>query len=439
MALGVHIFGPGFGESVVLEFPDGSVGVVDAFCDSQGRSPVLEFVTSQLGVDSLAFLAVSHPHADHCNGLRELLEHLAVERLWVFDTIQDANLAQFFRDLYLKGRRDAVEEALKLKPGSVASQLSYLDRTCLVPILKKGAANRFRFFRSSATFKLEDVAVRFLTPGDSALASYRSKLTSALRNVLSDGPALNRDWKPGNLNHNLVSGSIFLEYGDTKILLMGDAEQPLWDEVVDNLSVEGLFPLHLIKAAHHGSINGFAERFFQRAASGDVSIVVVTPFDRLENPLPRSAGIKEINKYALELLCTNRVVAEGSSGLQWEPVSKAPVVATAELVALLSTQPSIKRFFAPELGGPNDVAGDDALPSELVSLIARMPQAVQALHPSLRNRHLVKSRELLVDEFRVSLYFDRNGQEDLSRRHLGWGAGRLLNSAVTTSTGLLKL
>lgn len=90
--LGVVVFGPGDGEAMVVKLPDGRWGVVDG-CLEPSRShragtgdPVREFLNeaeTPAGPVQLAFVAWTHPHADHYRGLRRLLDAYRgrVERL----------------------------------------------------------------------------------------------------------------------------------------------------------------------------------------------------------------------------------------------------------------------------------------------------------------------------------------------------------------------
>lgn len=66
-----HFLNVGHGDSTVLEFIDGdtrSFGVVDSFRASGGHIPALELLKEK-GAERIAFLALTHPHADHFFGL----------------------------------------------------------------------------------------------------------------------------------------------------------------------------------------------------------------------------------------------------------------------------------------------------------------------------------------------------------------------------------
>jgi hypothetical protein len=61
-ALAVHVIGPGYGESIVLHLPDGSVGVIDTFAARHGRPPTLGFLRSHFPpATPVRFLAVTPP------------------------------------------------------------------------------------------------------------------------------------------------------------------------------------------------------------------------------------------------------------------------------------------------------------------------------------------------------------------------------------------
>jgi len=76
-AVNVVVFGPGFGESIVLYVPNLGWGVIDS-CTYKKKNvtinPALEFLKS-LHVSSLAFVVLTHPHRDHFQGLGLIIDH----------------------------------------------------------------------------------------------------------------------------------------------------------------------------------------------------------------------------------------------------------------------------------------------------------------------------------------------------------------------------
>src|SRR5688500_14036107 len=94
-ALGIHVIGEGFGESIVLEMPGGKVGVIDCFCrrlkarsapERLAANPTLRLLRGRLRATRLAFVALTHPHEDHGRGLSHLLEDYSnrIDEVWMF-------------------------------------------------------------------------------------------------------------------------------------------------------------------------------------------------------------------------------------------------------------------------------------------------------------------------------------------------------------------
>ena len=67
----VTVFGPGFGESIVIYIPYLGWGIIDScLYKVKGNTinPALEYLKSE-NVTHLSFLILTHPHRDHFQGL----------------------------------------------------------------------------------------------------------------------------------------------------------------------------------------------------------------------------------------------------------------------------------------------------------------------------------------------------------------------------------
>lgn len=86
----------GQGDGAVIEFPDGTVMVVDAGGTYDGRiDPGLDVVVPFLqrrGIERIDVMVASHPHPDHMGGLPSVARAVSVRSLWLAGTKEDAGV-----------------------------------------------------------------------------------------------------------------------------------------------------------------------------------------------------------------------------------------------------------------------------------------------------------------------------------------------------------
>lgn len=73
----ISLFGPGFGECVVLHFGNGDWGIVDSCLDPASKQPAALHYLESLGVDvakSVYFVAATHWHDDHIQGIHSVFQ-----------------------------------------------------------------------------------------------------------------------------------------------------------------------------------------------------------------------------------------------------------------------------------------------------------------------------------------------------------------------------
>lgn len=433
MPLGVHVFGPGFGECVVLELPDGHIGIVDFF-QFGSATPLKDHIARRFAEMPVAFLALTHPHADHCSGLEAFLGSTAIERFWLFHGFALASVVKYFDAATRLERSAAIDAALATRSTSVGQEILQL-RQHLKTLLRRQEV-RLASLEPSRKEKLcgGEVTVEFITPSSQQAFLYDVQLSEWLQKSVADGAAA-ADSLPLRVNHNQVSGALLVRYGKTRLVLMSDAEQPLWRDY--RASIKGRTPkqIQFIKVSHHGSETGFDDKLYRRGFDVSGAIAVVTPFSRLRDPLPRKESILGIKSLAREVLCTKRVAAQGSTGLRWRQVSQVPRERLPAANAMLSLRRyrDFRSLLAPDFGGPEHVAKDAAVPAELVPVLRADSGLLQFLHPELRDRWVFDDRRYLLEEFHVGCYFDDRGNEDRGRREVGWGAGSLMGGRGRTA------
>jgi hypothetical protein len=420
--IGVHVIGPGFGESVVIELPGGEVGVVDSFAPRHGQPPVLDFIRAEFpNLRVLKFVALTHPHADHCMGISSFLGQFDIEEFWVFSAFSQAECAAYFKALLKLGTQDRVERALDLPAGTVGLELLRIKEA--LRKLKGSVAKRRLEWERKFTICNGQVTVTFLTPGEAAIWRYSEALSKSTKTLLDEDATVDPEWDVGDLPHNDASGAILFEHGRTGILLMADAEENLWAEFVATYATVTLPKIQFIKASHHGSANGYHKEVYNWACSKE-SVLVLTPFNRHQQPLPTAAGVGLVSRHVGRTYCTNSVAASRSSRLSW--ISQGPGMPMAlpiEWAVDCARNPVLLTLLAAHQKTHPHIFGYVDIPKKWAAACSRDPRLLQLLCAEVRNQRVSASRPFINDEFRVSVRYDEHGK--VLSEYVGWGVGQI--------------
>ena len=147
------------GDGALFLLPDGQTILVDGGDNGYGNSRVVP-VLQENGVDTIDLLVLTHPHADHCGGLDEVMHAVAVNEIWedgdTLDTTAYSNFAN---------ARDASGAAVLLpEAGTVRS---FGDVTLEVIETATGyAANNDDVNNDSIVMMMTYGATRLLLTGD---------------------------------------------------------------------------------------------------------------------------------------------------------------------------------------------------------------------------------------------------------------------------------
>lgn len=359
--LGIHIIGPRLGESIVLELPDGGVGVIDSFASHGGaRHPVIEFLKGRFPqLSELRFFAVTHPHADHCFRCVEICDEFPPKEVWIFRPWPLGQLRDFYEALQKLGSADSVEKASNLPAGAVVHSLLKFEKQ--VSDRRKAKKVLYRALAWNRTIDLcsGTIAVHFLTPGESQQLSYAEDIKKSLQKITTTGKRLMAVKDLPEPKHNLASGGILIEYGKSRALLMADAEEELWDEWYEsNPEAAKRQPVHFIKASHHGSKNGYHSKLYSEMADPKRTIAVVTPFKQGGVHLPSAEGVQFLKNHVQAVYCTNRNLAEVSTAVAWKSVTPHPMPRLPSVwVQQIGTKPSLVKLLASGVTNASPPAG----------------------------------------------------------------------------------
>lgn len=79
--LKVHFLNVGQGDSILIQFPDGQVMLVDAGTNESGSS-VISYLKSQ-GVNKINYLVATHPHSDHIGGMASVVQGFDIGKVYM--------------------------------------------------------------------------------------------------------------------------------------------------------------------------------------------------------------------------------------------------------------------------------------------------------------------------------------------------------------------
>ena len=278
--LGIVVFGPGFGESIVLraESPDGVAwGVVDsARRDRRGTSvnPARQLLR-RCGVRP-DMVVLTHPHADHSGGFAALVDDAGPEAtVGCVEPLME-ELAPF------PPERD---------PDDVRGQRQSQTRLAHLAIQQswQKGSHRWAMLVGGESRTLGDWTLAVLNP---ALAE------------LNAAVAARRAGASPNLND--LSAALLLARGDVRIVLAADCAWDAWVNVESRLSPEHLRATRPVKVPHHGSKEAIHPVLIDSSNLTPGRDQVVTPFPR-SGRLPRfepDQGADRLLQSAGDLLLT---------------------------------------------------------------------------------------------------------------------------------------
>ncbi|MBI3194271.1 MAG: DNA internalization-related competence protein ComEC/Rec2, partial [Ignavibacteriae bacterium] len=258
-SLKITMLDVGQGDAIVVQLPNGKTILVDAGpIDSKrdaGTKTIVPFL-KRIGVDKIDALFISHPHADHLAATPALLRTFEVGTIYECGARSESKLVKEI---------DRLTDSLHIKSQYLlAGDVVVLDTNARLYILHP------------------------FSPDDSTEENLN--------------------------NHSLV---LKLVYGNSSIVLCGDAEEPAEQDIV---SVFGNFlDSDIIKVGHHGSITSSSEELLERVTP-KFALVSVGNKNKFKHPSP--VVMKRIRDVGCTIYRTDKLgaILLQSDGLSWRKI-----------------------------------------------------------------------------------------------------------------------
>ena len=268
------LFGPGYGESIVLHVGDGAWIIVDS-CIDEHRTPRALRYLEGLGVDpaqAVALIVATHWHDDHIRGMARLVDAC---RQATFCCAAALCQKEFLSAVATLERRHLTVV------GSGARELYNL-------FARRGEAKAKPAYAiaNRSIFTRGGCKVWSLSPSDTAFQNFLRTIGDLLPR---EGQAKTRI---PDLSPNDVAVALWIEVGDVAVLLGSDLERQGWVKILQSAE-RPPGQASAFKMAHHGSENANVPEVWQRMLEPE-SFAVLTPWRKGGSALPSQKDAKRI-------------------------------------------------------------------------------------------------------------------------------------------------
>lgn len=253
----VSVFGPGYGEAILVHYGDGKWIAVDSCLDPLTGAPAALSYLSDLGVDpgsAVSLVVVTHWHDDRVRGLAKLVAECRSAEFvmsMAFSSTQFLELANTFGRspnsfgggvTELSRVLDILKERQKSNPITAQARYAIADRLICRPTISLNGVE-------------VPVTVSTLSPGDADQQAASVQFAMLAQEGRLFG---NRLPTP---DRNLASVALWIRAGVIEILLGGDLEEcgdqnRGWSNVLRTKIERSR--ASIFKVAHHGSHTGYS-------------------------------------------------------------------------------------------------------------------------------------------------------------------------------------
>jgi hypothetical protein len=234
--LKVDFYESAVGDTILVTFPSGGIGLVDAHPSRYTHRPnILKLVDGK----KLHFVCLTHPHADHGVDLIPVLEkHPEVSEFWstifeipafIFGVEQTVNFPSAVQKFAAKMNQDWGEFLVDVFGAVIQRRIPRV-------LLHSGLRE----------LHIDGVEIHCLAPDQAVQNQFFDAYIKKLSKPKVEVP-----------DPNSISAVLALRFGQSVVLLGADALRSNWESAVTHYRKRGLPKARLLKVPHHGARNSF--------------------------------------------------------------------------------------------------------------------------------------------------------------------------------------
>lgn len=272
----VSVFGPGYGECILVHVHENEWLIVDSCVDPYTKKAVLIKYLRGLGIDpgvAVKIVVASHWHDDHVRGLAQIFEECASAELVCSDALSSAEFIQLTQvyDVGAMQESSGISEFRRIV--EIMNQRRNQKKDAFRP--PKFATADKCLWRHPLSSERE-CAVYSLSPSDDLILAAKREIANLLPRAKEP-----KRWLPV-LTPNNSAVVLWIDIGDFSILLGSDLEKRGWSVIVSSKtrphSLSG-GKASFYKIPHHGSVNAHHPEVWSQMLNPH-PICVLTPYDR---------------------------------------------------------------------------------------------------------------------------------------------------------------
>jgi beta-lactamase superfamily II metal-dependent hydrolase len=284
----VNLFGPGYGESVLVHLGHSRWLVVDSCAPSDEAQPAALSYLDSIGVDSgrdVKYIVATHWHDDHVRGFSRIINACPAADVFLSDALTHKPLMRFVK-------ANAPRHVTNLREMNRAIETLLSRRRDEGPPYSFLGENKA--VHSSLHHPSNDVEIWALSPSSVDV----QQALRGLRYYLEGDSMYSLPAIP-NPRENHASIVLHVRVGSQRLLLGADREKRTnagqgWASVATCAARRDLKPATLLKVAHHGSPNGDSDVIWRDLLEAD-PIALLAPFRRgHEGGRPRAEDVASL-------------------------------------------------------------------------------------------------------------------------------------------------
>ena len=292
------VFGPGYGESIVLHIGSKRWVVVDSCMSGSNGRPAALCYLERIGVDvakQVDLVVITHWHDDHIRGSSEVVAECGNAAVCVSGAFTRTEFRKFLA---------AHSTARQSRYGTGVDEFVAVVREMGNPrrkAIRGGEDRRILRIPGSDLAHETDCEIWTLSPSDFQVMQSEVRFASLMPQPNSP----TRRAVPESPNNNSVA--MWISVGDIHVLLGADLQQTQdrragWDAVVESRN-RPTGEVGLYKVAHHGSENAHHDGLWASILRSDVN-AIVTPWNRNAG-LPSASDLKRLEAVTSKLFLTS--------------------------------------------------------------------------------------------------------------------------------------